>query len=145
MKRFPLLILICVLAAFGLAACGDDNNSSSDTTTPAATTTTEQTTTGAAGGGETVKVAADPSGALAFEQKSLTASAGKVTFEFTNDSSTPHDFVIEQGDKEVAKTDIISGDKATADATLTAGGDYTYFCSVPGHRQAGMEGKLTVK
>ena len=134
MKRFPLLILICALAAFGLAACGDDN-SSSDTTEPAATatTTTEETTTGAAGGGETVKVAADPSGALAFEQKSLTAAPGKVTFEF------------EEGDKEIAKTDVISGDKATTDATLTAGGDYTYFCSVPGHRQAGMEGKLTVK
>ena len=83
MKRFPLLILICALAAFGLAACGDDN-SSSDTTEPAATatTTTEETTTGAAGGGETVKVAADPSGALTFEQKSLTAAPGKVTFEF---------------------------------------------------------------
>jgi plastocyanin len=144
MKRFPLLILICALAAFGLAACGDDN-SSSDTTEPAATTTTEETTTGAAGGGETVKVAADPSGALAFEQKSLTAAPGKATFEFTNDSSTPHDFVIEEGDKEIAKTDVISGDKATTEATLAAGGDYTYFCSVPGHRQAGMEGKLTVK
>jgi len=145
MKRFPLLILICALAAFGLAACGDDNSNSSDTTAPAATTTTEETTTGAAGGGETVKVAADPSGALAFEQKSLTAPAGKVTFEFTNDSSTPHDFVIEEGDKEIAKTDVISGDKATTEATLKAGGDYVYFCSVPGHRQAGMEGKLTVK
>ena len=53
--------------------------------------------------------------------------------------------MIEEGDKEIAKTDVISGDKATTEATLTAGGDYTYFCSVPGHRQAGMEGKLTVK
>ena len=53
-----------------------------------------------------MKVAADPSGALKFEQSSLTAPAGKDTFEFTNKSSTPHDFVIEDsGGKEIAKTD----------------------------------------
>ena len=146
MKRFPLLILICALAAFGLAACGDDN-SSSDTTEPAATatTTTDETTTGSAGGGGTVKVAADPDGSLAFVQKSLTAPAGSVTFEFENSSSTAHDFVVAEGDKEIAKTDVISGDKATTKASLDAGGDYVFYCSVPGHRQAGMEGKLTVK
>ena len=146
MKRFPILALICVLAAFGLAACGgDDNKSSDNTTTPAATSTTETTTTGEAGAAKTVKVSADPSGALAFEQKSLSAPTGKVSFEFTNDSSTPHDFVLEDdAGTEVAKTDVISGTKATADATLKAG-KYTFFCSVPGHRQAGMEGTLTAK
>ena len=46
--------------------------------------------------------------------------------------------------KEIAKTDVITGDTATTEATLEAG-KYTYFCSVPGHRQAGMEGTLTAK
>jgi len=142
MKRFPLLIAVCALAAtFGLAACGGDDNNDSTTAATTGTTTTDQ---GSAGGG-TVQVAADPSGALKFEQSSLTADAGKDTFEFTNDSSTPHDFVIEDsGGEEVAKTDTITGSKATTDATLKAG-EYTFFCSVPGHRQAGMEGTLTVK
>ena len=75
MKRFPLLIVICALAVFGLAACGGDDNK--DTTTePAATepATTETTTTGAgAGGGKTVAASADPGGALEFVKKSLTA------------------------------------------------------------------------
>jgi plastocyanin len=148
MRRFPLLVLICALAAFGLAACGDDNKSSSDTTQPAATdtTTTDTTTTEkAAGGGKTIKVSTDPSGALQFVQKSLTAPAGTDTFEFENPSSTPHDFVIEEGGKEIAKTDVITKSKATVKAKLDAGEKYTYFCSVPGHRQAGMEGNLTVK
>jgi plastocyanin len=145
MKRFPLLVLVCVLAAFGLAACGGDDNKDT-TSAPAATetSTTETTTTGEAGGGKTVKVAADPSGALAFEQKTLSAPAGQVTFEFTNQSSTPHDFALERDGEEIAKTDVITEDTTTATATLEAG-EYTFFCSVPGHRQAGMEGTLTAK
>ena len=146
MKRFPLLIVICALAVFGLAACGGDDNK--DTTTePAATepATTDTTTTDEGGAGETVAVAADPGGALEFEQKSLTAPTGAVTFEFTNESSTPHDFVLESdaGD-DVAKTEVISESTDTAKGTLE-GGDYTFYCSVPGHRQAGMEGTLTAK
>ena len=146
MKRLPLLLAICALAAvLGLAACGGDDNN--DNTTAATTSTTDTTTTetGAAGGGATVKASADPSGALKFEQSSLSAPAGKDKFEFTNKSSTPHDFVIEDsGGKEIAKTPVITDDTATTEATLEAG-KYTYFCSVPGHRQAGMEGTLTAK
>ncbi|HZO60921.1 MAG TPA: plastocyanin/azurin family copper-binding protein [Solirubrobacterales bacterium] len=146
MKRFTLLLVVCVLAVFGLAACGGDDNNDS-TTEPAATdtTTTETTTTGeGGGGGETVRVSADPGGALEFEQKSLTAPVGSVTVEFRNPSSTPHDFVLERDGQEVAKTDVISDGEDTADATLEAG-EYTYYCSVPGHRQAGMEGTLTAE
>ena len=143
MRRIPLLIVICALAVFGLAACGGDDNK--DTTTePAATTDTTTTDTGAGGAGKTVQVAADPSGALKFVQSSLTAPVGKVTFKFTNESSTPHDFVLEQDGQELGKTEVISESSATTEATLEAG-EYTYFCSVPGHRQAGMEGTLTAK
>jgi plastocyanin len=149
MRRLPLAALICTLAVLGLGltACGGDDNSSNDTaSTPATTntntTTTETSTTG--GAAQTIKVAADPSGALKFEQSSLTGKPGKATFDFTNDSSTPHDFVLEEDGKEVAKTDVISGKTVSTSATLDAG-KYTYFCSVPGHRQAGMEGTLTVK
>ena len=144
MRRFPLLIVICAVAVFGLAACGGDDNK--DTTTePAATEpATTDTTTTDAGAGKTVPVAADPGGALKFTQDSLSAPAGQATFEFTNESSTPHDFVLEQDGQELAKTDVISEGSDTAKATLEAG-EYTYFCSVPGHRQAGMEGALTAK
>jgi len=143
MKRFPLLIAICALATvLGLAACGGDDNKDNTTAATTNTTTTEQSS---GGGGATVQVAADPNGALKFVQSSLTAPVGKVTFEFTNESSLPHDFVLEDNSgKELAKTPVITNDKATTEATLKAG-KYTYFCSVPGHRQAGMEGTLTAK
>jgi plastocyanin len=144
MKRLPLLLLVSAVAALGVAACGGDDNQDSSTEPAATDTQTTDTTTTGGGGAETVQVSADPGGALEFEQSSLTAPTGRVTFEFTNESSTPHDFDIERDGEEIAGTEVISEDTTTTDATLEAG-EYTYFCSVPGHRQAGMEGTLTAK
>jgi plastocyanin len=147
MRRIPLLIVVCVLAVFGVAACGGDDNNDS-TTEPAATetATTETTTTGegSGGAGAAVEQSADPGGALEFAKSSLSAPTGEVTFDFTNESSTPHDFVVEKDGEEIAKTEVISESTDTATGTLEAG-EYTFFCSVPGHRQAGMEGTLTAK
>lgn len=150
MRRIPFLLLVCVVAVLGLAGCGGDDNNSSDTsaatTETTDTTTTNEGTTGASGGGGAViKIAADPGGDLAFVQKSVTAKAGKDKIEFTNESSLPHDVKIEENGKEIGGTDVVTGGKAEATVQLDAGEPYTFFCSVPGHRQAGMEGKLTVK
>ena len=145
MRRFPLLLLICALAALGVAACGGDDDGGGDT---AATTetTTETTTTEeeGGGGGGTVRVAADPGGDLAFVQDSLTTESGRNTFEFTNEASIPHDFRVEREGDELGGTEVITNDTAEVSLDLDAG-RYTYFCSVPGHRQAGMEGPLTVR
>ncbi len=96
------------------------------------------------GGGATVEVAADPDEKLAFEQDSLTAKAGSVTFAFTNDAATPHDFKIEKGGKDVDGTQVISQDEAEFTVDLEAG-TYTYYCSVGTHRSKGMEGELKVE
>jgi plastocyanin len=138
MKQLLVLLTALVLAAFGLAACGGDD--SSDTTSAA----TEETTA-TAGGGNTVSFEADPNGALAYTETEVTAPAGSDTIEFDNPASLSHDVVIEDADgNEVARTDVVAGGTATADAQLEAG-EYTFFCSVDGHRDAGMEGTLTVK
>ena len=149
MRRIPLLLLVCAVAALGLAGCGDDNSSSdtaATTTETTDTTTTDEGTTGAGGGGGgTVKVAADPGGDLAFVQKSLTAKPGENKIEFTNEASVPHDVKIEEGGNEIGGTEVVTGGKAEATVQLDAGKSYTFYCSVPGHRPAGMEGELTVK
>jgi plastocyanin len=98
---------------------------------------------GAEGPGETLQLAADPS-ALAFDTTSLTGKPGKVTIDFDNPSPIEHDVVIAKDGKEIAGTELITEGETSVTADL-APGSYTFFCSVPGHAAAGMEGTLTVK
>jgi mono/diheme cytochrome c family protein len=106
-----------------------------------------------AGGGKpiaeangTLSIAADPTGQLAFVSKVATATAGSVTLEMPNQSGVQHNLAIEPaaGGAVIAKTPIITKGVAKTTATLKPG-KYTFFCEVPGHRQAGMFGTLTVK
>ncbi len=142
MRKLALLLsaLTLAVAAVALSACGDDEE-----TTSADTTATTETTGADTGGGATISVSADPGGQLAYTETELTTAAGSNTIEFDNPASTPHDVVVEdEGGNEVGRTDTISGDTATASVELEPG-TYTYYCSVPGHRDAGMEGTLTAE
>ena len=144
MKKLALLLSVLALAAVGLAACGGDDDDTTEAAAPTDTSATDTTATGDTGGGGTIAVEADPSGQLAYTQTELTASAGSNTIEFDNPASLGHDVVIEDdGGNEVARTDVITESSATAEAELEAG-TYTFYCSVPGHADAGMEGTLTV-
>jgi len=89
----------------------------------------------------TLTIPADPNGQLAFQTNQATAPPGKLTVQMPNKSGTPHDIVIDgKGTGKVVQNGGVS--KFTASFTP---GSYTYYCSVPGHREAGMQGKLTVK
>jgi uncharacterized cupredoxin-like copper-binding protein len=89
-------------------------------------------------------IPADPSGGLAYTFASAQANAGQVEIDSPNKSSVDHDISLEGNgvneNGEVVKNGGVS--KVSADLKP---GDYTFYCSVPGHRQGGMEGKLTVK
>jgi plastocyanin len=87
---------------------------------------------------------ADPNGQLAYITKVASAPAGQLEIDSKNASSTPHDIALEgSGVKENGKT-VSNGGVSTISVSLKPG-EYTYFCSLPGHREGGMEGKLTVK
>lgn len=101
-----------------------------------------------AGGGEpavakngVLEIAADPNGRLAYVTDKAEAEAGPLTVKMPNESGVPHDLNIEGTD---IKTPVIENGVAEGKGEIKAG-EYVYFCSVPGHRQAGMEGALTVK
>ncbi len=144
--RVPLLICACA-ALLGLTACGSSSSSSSTpASTPAPATTGPATTPASvnppAGSGK-LSLQADPSGMLAFIPTTLTAKAGKVTIDFANASPIQHNLVVAKGTSVIGSTPVFNGGTKTLTVTLTKG-TYTYYCSVPGHRQAGMQGTLTV-
>ena len=137
-RRIPLFLLFLTLAALIAAGCGggDDEGSSSDNATTEASG-------GSDSGGGALALAADPNGAPAFDPTTLEAPAGKVVIDFTNDSSNPHNVTLEGNGIEEVASDTVTGESTSVEADLEAG-TYTFYCSVDGHRAAGMEGTLTV-
>jgi plastocyanin len=95
------------------------------------------------GAGPAVAIAADPSGQLSYDKKSLSAKAGAVKVDFANDSPVAHNVTIQQGSKNISATPTITQSKTSVTAQLKPG-TYTFYCSVDAHRQAGMVGTLTV-
>jgi len=159
-KLVPLFALL--LAALALAACGGGDDTS---TSPAGGAVEEAETTaeeageqveekaeeakekaeGGTAGSAGVEFEADPGGSLGFTTDSASAEAGEVTIDFTNSSAVPHDVAIEdEGGETIAQTETLAEGSDSTTANLKPG-TYTFYCSVPGHRQAGMEGTLTVK
>jgi plastocyanin len=85
-----------------------------------------------------------PGTELAYTKTAVDAPAGNDTIELTNPQVVDHDVTIAQGSTVVGKTDLTQKGTIQAQVDLKPG-DYVFYCSVPGHREAGMEGKLTVK
>lgn len=145
-KLSALLVLALVSAA--LVACGDDDEGTTTTETA-----TEETSGAAAGGeegggeagGSTVELEAGPETGLAYTATEASAEAGKATIDFVNAQSIAHDVAIEDaGGEQIGKTEVITEGEDSTTVELEPG-EYTFYCTVPGHREAGMEGTLTVE
>jgi plastocyanin len=91
----------------------------------------------------TVNLSAAISGELHYSTRSLRAKAGNVQISFTNLSPLEHNVTLERSGVRLGATPTFRGGTHALAFHLPPG-RYTYFCSVPGHRQAGMEGTLTV-
>jgi plastocyanin len=152
MKR--LMTAGTLFGLMALAGCGGSSSSSTTSSSgaPAASTTAAASSASSsaasgsgAGGASTLKLAANPSGQLKFDTSTLSASAGKVTVDFTNSSPLAHNVTIASSSGTViGATPTFQGGTKTLTVNLKPG-TYTFYCSVPGHRQAGMQGTLTVK
>lgn len=152
MKKVAAL-LVLALASLALVACGG-GGSSDESSSPASTESSKESKE-AGGGGEsekktsggaaTLEFEADPEGALAYTTTEADAKAGQVEVEFNNPQALTHDVAIEDSSGEVVgQTELIDSGSDSTTVNLKPG-TYTFFCTVPGHREAGMEGTLTVK
>jgi plastocyanin len=149
--RTSRFTLVAIALALGISACGGSSGSSSSASssaaaTPPATSSTAAAASSSGSASASLSIAADPSGALKFTKSTLTAKAGTVTISFTNSSPLAHNLTVQQGTSGavVAATPTFMGGTKTLTLKLKAG-TYTFYCSVPGHRAAGMQGTLTVQ
>jgi plastocyanin len=89
-------------------------------------------------------IPANPDGQLAYEFASAEAPAGAIKLKSPNESGTDHNIALEGNGVSEEGPVVKNGGVSEVDADLKPG-EYTFYCSVPGHREGGMEGKLTVK
>jgi plastocyanin len=102
------------------------------------------------GASSSLSLEANPSGELHYNTKELTAKAGTITITFTNNSPLEHNVTVARPGLSATKAGAVLGATPTfkgGSRKLTLrlqAGTYVYYCSVPGHREAGMEGTLKV-
>ena len=102
------------------------------------------------GASMSLSVEASPSGELRYNKKELQTKAGTITITFTNNSPIEHNVTVGRPGLPSTAAGAVLGATPTfkgGSRKLTlklAPGTYVYYCSVPGHREAGMEGKLKV-
>jgi nitrite reductase (NO-forming) len=130
MKRSLLIDFIALLPV--LAAC-----TSATATKPSA---------GAASGSVTQQLTVKAMDTMKFDPPTLSAKAGQpIQVTLDNTGQIDHDFSITEGVSQPVKNLAQPGQKAVTTFTIDKPGTYTYFCSQPGHEQAGMKGTLTIQ
>jgi plastocyanin len=132
MKAARIAAMLAIPIVLIVSGCGG-GSSGGDTSTPAGT---------GGGGGQTVEIPIADSG-FAFTITTATATAGTVTLSSVNPQSTTHDISIKGNGVDEHGNQVSDGGTSTVTATLEPG-TYEYYCSVPGHEDAGMKGTLTV-
>jgi plastocyanin len=124
-RRSSIAVLLLALLGLGLAACGSSGTSGG----------TEKTLT-ATGGKVTIK-AHD----IGYDANKITASPGALEITLVNTGQELHTFTIDKPHVSIVAN---GGQTKSGSVTFTAG-TYTFYCTTPGHRAAGMQGQLVVQ
>ena len=146
-RRFAALLAVGALFAVPLVGCGgsdNNDNSSNAATTGASTAAAAGGGTSASGAGGTVNLTATE---YKFNPSDPTVKAGQVTFSEKNDGQTTHSLEVEDvtpGHDEEIEGDVSPGQSGTLTVNLKPG-KYEFYCPIPGHKELGMEGEVTVK
>lgn len=117
--RFRVLSAVAVLA-FGVAACGGSDDTSAPSDAAATAVTVE-------------------AGDLFFSPDSLNVSSDGVAITLDNIGLVEHNLVIDEIDLEI----YVNVGETVTETVVLAPGTYEFYCSIPGHREAGMVGVIT--
>ncbi len=125
-RGLPLFLAVTVVFFFGMLAAVEIFGKSSEGE--------------AAAGGQKVSV-----GEVEYkiELPKTTFAPGKYTFEVENKGRIPHNLTIKGPGGTEATQDISAGSSSSVTVKLERG-TYDFYCSIPGHKQQGMEQKVTV-
>ena len=165
------MLALAVLALAVLAGCAQDSTNTSDdnpqmqesvmkgegaakakataegaTQSEGTNPTRSEAKGGAGSGNNKLALAADPTGQLKYDPTKLNANVGNIAIVLTNDSAVPHDVAVKGSDgKSLGTSKEITKSETTLALKNVKAGSYTFFCTVPGHEQAGMKGTLSVR
>jgi uncharacterized cupredoxin-like copper-binding protein len=149
--RGPGLLMAALVVGMSIAltACGVGTPTPPPTAVPTeapTATSAPVAATATSGGGMGAGAAIDITlSDFVIAPKAIDATAGTVTFKVTNTGKSPHNFAVVSNGQEVKKTkNLVNGQSDTLEMDLTAG-TYQVICDIPGHKEAGMVGTLTVK
>ena len=157
MRRLTVAVLAAVLVV-AAAGCGSSSKKSSSASGSSSSSNSggayggsggasaAQSSSGAKAAGSKLKLAADEEGKLYFNPSKLSAKAGKATLVMNNPKTTGkmHGIAVEGNGLDKDGKVVGPGSTSTLSVTLKPG-KYTFYCPVPGHRQGGMQGTLTVQ
>ena len=144
----PLLALL----ALAVTGCGSSSTTTSSTSSAPAssaaasapTSSTPAPATGGTSASGALSLEANAEGQLKYDTTALSAKAGAVSIDFKNASPLAHNVTVASSTGAVlGQTPTFEGATKTLTLTLKPG-VYKFYCTVPGHRAAGMEGTLTV-
>jgi plastocyanin len=130
MRRLIPVLLI------GLAAAGCGGGGKGTTNTAARADTNVSPS-------QVIQLSADESGALKFDKDSIDANAGTIRLVMANPSSVEHNVAV-KGNSVDEKGPVVGKDGQSIVTVSVKPGEYTFYCSVDAHEQAGMKGTLRV-
>jgi uncharacterized cupredoxin-like copper-binding protein len=128
---------LTIIVSFALAAiaagCGSSSSSSSS-----------NAAAGAPSGGGGGQLTLDESEFKITPANPRVAGTGTITITVKNGGAVTHALSVQTPSGTVSTGNIAVGASATVKVDATKAGKYTFFCPIPGHRQAGMQGALVV-
>jgi plastocyanin len=158
MKRFLIVGLFAalILGGLALAACEEEDDGDGDpTATTAAETPDGQATPG--DGAQAQEITVVSSDTFAYDPDALTLTAGEpviitldnsgaaIEHDLRSDDLPASDIVAAGESSDEVFVTAAGGETATLEFTPSEAGEYVFYCAVEGHRDAGMEGTITVE